>query len=143
MTLITEIGLDLSKFKTAKQFTPYLRLAPNNRVSGGKIISSRTPKGANKFTLSLRNAANSIDRIKVGNLTSFFKRVAYKKGRAVAIKATARKLAVIIWNMAVKKQAYKPIQNEIYEGLVKQKRIAAVKRMMKNSNISFEELGVT
>lgn len=143
MTLITEIGLDLSKFKTAKQFTSYLRLAPNNRVSGGKIISSRTPKGANKFALSLRNAANSIDRIKVGNLTSFFKRVAYKKGRAAAITATARKLAVIIWNMAVKKQAYQPIQNEIYEGLVKQKRIAAVKRMMKNSNISFEELGIT
>ncbi len=64
LTLITEIGSGIGRFKTAKQFTSFLRLAPNNRISGGKIISSRTPKGGNRFAISLRNAANTIDRKK-------------------------------------------------------------------------------
>src|SRR5690606_13411460 len=102
MSFISEIGNDIQKFSTAKEFTSWLRLAPNNRISGGKIISSRTPKGKNKFAIALRNAANTIDRLKGGVLNAFFKRIAYKKGRAAAITATARKLAVIIWHMIKK-----------------------------------------
>ena len=64
LTLITEIGTGIYKFNTAKKISSFLRLAPNNRVSGGKLISSRTPKGANKLALALRNAANTIDRKK-------------------------------------------------------------------------------
>jgi transposase len=108
LTLISEIGTDIYKFKKANQFTSWLRLAPNNRISGGKVISSRTLKGVNKFTLALRDAANTIDNKKEGHLVSFFKRIAYKKGRGAAITATARKMAVIIWKMIVKQEAYKP-----------------------------------
>ena len=64
-------------FKTAKDFVSWLRLAPNNRISGGKILSSRTPKGKNKFALTLRNVANSIDRKKEGHLMLFFKRIEF------------------------------------------------------------------
>ena len=63
-SFLAEVGTDIYKFKTAKQFVSWLRLAPNKRISGGKILSSRTPKGKNKFALILRNAANSIDRKK-------------------------------------------------------------------------------
>ncbi len=143
LTLISEIGEDIHKFESAKQFASFLRLAPNNRISGGKIISSRTPKGANKMALALRNAANTIDRLKKGNLVIFFKRIAYKKGRGAAITATARKMAVIIWNMIVKKQPYQPMETDHYKELVKQKRIASIRKMMKNSNIAMQELSVT
>jgi transposase len=143
LTLITEIGQDIYKFKTDKHFTSYLRLAPNNRISGGKIISSRTPKGSNKFAISLRNAANTIDRLKEGNLLHFFKRIAYKKGRGAAITATARKIATIIWNMIFNKQPYHPMESQHYQKLIKQKRITTIKRLMKKSNITTIELSMS
>ena len=71
-SFLAEIGTDIYKFKTAKQFVNWLRLAPNNKISGGKVLSSRTPKGKNKFALTLRNAANTIDRKKDGYLLMFF-----------------------------------------------------------------------
>jgi transposase len=140
LTLISEIGQDIYKFQSAKQFSSFLRLAPNNRISGGKIISSRTPKGANRFSIALRNAANTIENVKKGPLFNFFKRIAYKKGRGAAITATARKLSVIIWNMIVKKQEYQPIETELYNQMIKQKRITSIRKMMKNSNILINEL---
>jgi len=79
-----------------------LRLAPNNKIMGSKKISSRTSEGKNHFSLALRNAANTIENSKDGFLLMFFRRIAYKKGRTAAITATARKLAVIIWNMIMK-----------------------------------------
>lgn len=143
LTLISEIGLDIHKFNTSKQFCSFLRLAPNNRISGSKVISSRTPKGTNKFALALRNAANTIDNKKEGHLLSFFKRIAYKKGRGAAITATARKLAVIIWNMIVKQEPYQPMNDKLYEEKIKQKRVAIMKKMMRQSNISISELSTT
>lgn len=143
LTLISEIGEGIYKFNTAKQFTSFLRLAPNNRVSGGKIINSRTPKGSNKFALALRNAANTISRKKEGNLLAFFNRIAYKKGRGAAITATARKLAVIIWNMIHKKQEYQPMENHIYKELLKQKEISRINKKMKKMGITTNELSVS
>jgi hypothetical protein len=140
MTFIAEIGNDIYKFKTAKQFTSWLRLAPNNKISGGKLISSRTPKGKNKFAIALRNAANTIDRLKEGALTSFFKRIAYKKGRAAAVTATARKIAIIIWNMITKKLEYQPIKQEHYIEIIKGKRIAAIKKSMKKMGITIDQI---
>jgi transposase len=142
MTFIAEVGVDIYKFKTAKAFTSWLRLAPNNKISGGKLISSRTPKGKNKFTLALRNAANTIDRLKEGALMNFFKRIAYKKGRASAITATARKLAIIIWNMVTKKQCYNPIENNLYLEKVKAQKIFHIKKAMKKLGIQTSELSM-
>ncbi len=71
LALISEIGDGVYKFQSGKQFSSFLRLAPNNTISGGKIISSRTPKGSNRFTLALRNAANTIDNKKQGALSLF------------------------------------------------------------------------
>ena len=143
LTLITEIGQGIYKFETAKQFSSFLRLAPNNRISGGKVISSRTPKGSNRLALSLRNAANTIDRKKEGNLMRFFKRVAYKKGRAAAITATARKLAVIIWNMIMKQQQYDPIPDKCYQDIIKAKAIRSIQKRMKKLGIVTSQLSPT
>jgi transposase len=134
-SFLAEVGTDIYKFKTAKQFVSWLRLAPNNKISGGKILSSRTPKGKNKFALTLRNAANSIDRKKEGYLMLFFKRIAYKKGRGAAITATARKIAVIIWNMIVKKTGYIAVNTQEYIQKMKSKKIAQIKIMMKKYEI--------
>jgi transposase len=72
------------------------------------MLSSKIPKGINRLKIALRNAANAIGNLKDTNLSSFFARISYRKGRTVAIRATARKLAIIIWNMIFKKLLYQP-----------------------------------
>ncbi len=136
MSFLSEIGNDIYKFRTAKHFVSWLRLAPNNRVSGGKTISSKTPRGKNKFALALRNAANTIERKKDGLLVSFFRRIAYKKGRAAAIKATARKLAVIIWNMIIKKTSYVPIDSHEYQEIIKKNKIHYINKTIEKYKIT-------
>ncbi|MBC7569638.1 MAG: IS110 family transposase, partial [Spirosoma sp.] len=91
---------------SAKSFASWLRLVPNNKISGGRIISHRTPTGKSSIAIALRQAANSIGLIANHELSPFFKRIAYKKGRVAAITATAGKLAVIIWNMLTKEEPY-------------------------------------
>jgi hypothetical protein len=110
LCLLTTMGDDIHKFQSAKSFASWLRLVPNNKISGGRIISSRTPSGKSYLASALRQAANSIGNQKDHELTPFFKRIAYKKGRITAITATARKLAVIIWNMLTKAEPYKKQQ---------------------------------
>jgi transposase len=106
LAILCNMGTDIYRFHSAKQFASWLRLVPNNKISGGKIISSRTPLGKNTISTCLRQAANSIGNQKDHPLTPFFKRIAYRKGRGAAITATARKLAVIIWSMIIKSQSY-------------------------------------
>lgn len=140
---ISEVGLDIYKFGSAKRFVNWLRLAPNNKISGGKVLSSRTPKGKHPLGIMLRNAANSVGLRKSGALKSFFNRIAYKKGRAAAITATARKLAVIIWNMVVKKQAYAPMDETAYTEKIRAATIAGIKKRMKRLDLSLSDLAMT
>ena len=108
LTLMSEIGsTGLDKFPSSKHFTSWLRLAPNNKVSGGRIMSSKVQKGSNRLNVALGNAAYAISRLKGSPLHKFYKKIAFKKGSTKAITATARKLAVIIWNMITKKAPYK------------------------------------
>jgi len=130
LTLMSEMGpKGLEKFKSGKHFASWLRLAPNNKISGGKSISRRTPKGSGRLKIALRNAANAIGNLKEGTLANFFKRIAFRKGRQVAITATARKLAVIIWNMVIKKQEYTP--KEKHRFLDEKRKLGLVKRLRK------------
>ena len=85
MTFIAEVGRDIYKFPTKKNFTSWLRLAPNNKKTGDKVISSRTPKGKSIMANAFRIAANTIAQRKDGVLKKIFSRIAYKKGRAAAI----------------------------------------------------------
>lgn len=130
LALISEVGPDgFSKFPTAKHFASWLRLAPNNKISGGKILSNRIPKGSNRLKIALRQAANAIGNLKDTHLSDFFRRVAFRKGRQAAVSATARKLAVILWNMLVKKQPYQPPTEYLF--LDQKRKLGLVKRIKK------------
>lgn len=130
MVLMSEVGIEgIKKFESAKQFASWLRLAPNNKISGGKILSHHLPKGSSRLKLALRHAANAIGQLKEGILADFFKRISYKKGRAVAISASARKLAVIIWSMITKGQTYSPPTT--YLCLDEKRKLGIVKRIRK------------
>jgi transposase len=140
MCFLAEVGDDIKKFATPKQFTSWLRLAPNNKITGNKVVSSRTPKGKNKLAQALRQAANSVEQLKSGALLTFFKRIAYRKGRGAAITATARKIAVILWNMIVHQMPYKPMDERVYHERIRQNMINNIRGKMKRLHISFEDL---
>lgn len=131
LTLMSEIGIEgIKKFPTAKNFTSWLRVAPNNKVSGGKVLSSKVPKGSNRLKIALRNAANAIGNLKDSTpLRDFFQRINFRKGRVSAVSATARKLAVIIWNMVVKGVPY--VNPEGYLFLDQKRKLGLVKRIQK------------
>lgn len=131
LSLMSEVGIDgIKKFTTSKQFCSWLRLAPNNKVSGGKVLSSKVPKGSNRLKIALRNAANAIGNLKDSTpLRDFFHRINFRKGRVSAVSATARKLAVIIWNMVVKGVQY--INPVGYLFLDQKRKLGLVKRIQK------------
>ena len=137
LTLMSELGIEgIQKFNSAKQFSSWLRLSPNNKISGGKVLSSRIPKGSNRTKIALRNAANSIGNLKKDTpLKLFFAKISFRKGRAAAISATARKLAVIIWNMVTKSTPYQKDLGIVDIKKQQEKLIKRIRKQMKNYNI--------
>lgn len=140
LCLLTNLGDDIYKFPTAKSFASWLRLVPNNKISGGRILSSRVKKGKNPLATVLRHAANSIGNQKDHDLASFFKRIAFRKGRVAAITATARKIAIIIWNMIIKSEPYSPHKLEVDNENYKKKKLRNIQRSIHNLDLSQEDL---
>jgi transposase len=142
LTLMSEVGPDgLTKFPTGKQFASWMRLAPNNKISGGKILSSRIPKGSNRLKIALRQAANCIGNMKEANLHNFFIRICIRKGRSAAITATARKLAMIIWNMVVKKVPYNPPNKYEFLDQKRKRKVRETRKLIASYAILPEEIG--
>lgn len=143
MAFISEIGLEgIRKFKTSKEFTAWLRLAPNNKISGGKVLSHHLPKGSNRLKIALRQAANVIGNLKEGHLNDFFRRINYKKGRSTAISATARKLSVIIWNMLVKGEQYQPPTEYLFlDQKRKMKLVSNIRKKIAKFDLKPEDVG--
>jgi transposase len=96
LRLVSEIGTDMSRWPTERHFTSWATLAPYNRVSGGRLLSSRTQPSANRAAAVLRVAAMSLGRTQTA-LGAFYRRLAYRIGKAKAITATARKLAILVY----------------------------------------------
>ena len=142
LTFMSEIGPDgIKKFPTAKHFTSWLRLAPNNKMSGKKTLSRKIPKGSNRLKIALRNAANAVGNLKDSDLGKFFKKIAFRKGRQAAITATARKIAVILWNMVTKKQPYKPkLQYQYLDQ--KRRAIAQLRKKITKFGLNPNDLGI-
>jgi len=141
LDLIAEVGLDLSKFPSAKHFTSWMCICPNRKVSGNKVLSSKSKKNKNRLAYAFRQAANAVGLQKEDTaLTLFFHRIAYRRGRTVAITATARKLAVIVYNMLQKGQPYEPMGTEEYQQLVRQNKLKNIQRTIQKLQIKESEL---
>ena len=137
LNIISEIGLDIHKFKSAKHFCSWLRLSPNNKISGGKILSSRTEKTKSILSKSFKDAANAVGLSKKeDSLSYFFRKIGYKKGRGAAIKATAKKIATITYKMIVEKVPYQPVAQEQYVAQMRQRKIKYLQKDMIKYNIT-------
>ena len=126
-SIITETGIDVTAWPTVKHYTSWLRLAPHNDKSGGKILRSRTLKTQNRANLAYRMAAQSAGRSNTA-IGAFYRRVKAKHGPAVATTATAHKIARIVYFMLKNRTAYVDQGVAAYEQQQRDRTIRNLKR---------------
>ena len=128
LKVISEIGADMTKWPSAKHFASWLGLSPNNRITGGKVISSKTKPSANRAAAALRLAANALHRSDSA-LGAFLRRKKAHLGAPKAITATAHKLARLIYTTMLRYgQEYVDAGAEYYERQYQQRALRAAKR---------------
>jgi transposase len=106
LLIVSEIGVDMSKWRNAKAFCSWLGLCPGNKISGGKVLDSRTCKVINRVATTLRLAAQAIGRSNTC-LGIFYRRKKAHLGPAKATTATARKLACLVYHLLKYKDQYR------------------------------------
>ncbi len=129
--ILSETGFDMSKWPTEKHFTAWLNLAPNNKISGGKVLSSRIPKKKNQAGQVFRLAAYAIQRSN-NWLALFFHRIKSRAGVKKAITATARKIAIIFYKMIKDQVMFNPINIDAYAASFKQRQLKKLERQAKS-----------
>ncbi len=103
--IIAEIGTNMSKWPSAKHFTSWLALSPGNKISGGKLLSSKTLPSSNRTASLLRVCAMSVGRTQT-YLGAFFRRLSSRISKPKAITATARKLAALVYAVLSNRFSY-------------------------------------
>lgn len=130
LEIFAETGKDLCAWENENKFVSWLNLCPNNKITGGKLISSMViKKKAGAATQAFRAAANSVQRSN-NWLGDYFRRMKAKGGNKYAIIAVARKLAIIYYKMVTQKQSFNPIDIEQYREKYKTARIAYLQRQL-------------
>ena len=114
LLIVSEIGVDMSKWRSAKAFCSWLGLCPGNKISGGKVLDSRTRQVVNRVADALRLAAQSVGRTQTC-LGIFYRRKQAHLGAPKATTATARKLACLIYHLLKYKQPYQEPDPAIYQ----------------------------
>jgi transposase len=115
LKLVAECGDDLSAWPSAKHFTSWLCLAPSNKISGGRVLSSRTRRSGSRAAALLRLAAVTVGRTDTA-LGAFYRRLSTRTGKAKAVTATARKIAVLFYNAMRHGMNYVDPGASYYEG---------------------------
>jgi transposase len=142
VAILSEVGFDMSKWPTAKHFTAWLNLAPNNKISGGKVLSSRIPKKKNKAAQAFKMAAFAVQRSK-NWLALFYHRIKARAGTGKAIVATARKIAVIFYQMLRDKVMFKPMRMDEYEKSNKERQLKKLQKQARMLGLELSPLIVT
>lgn len=128
LTIASEIGFDVSAWESAKRFTSWLTFAPNARRSGGKDLRKRAKKiSPNRAAQAFRIAAQTLERSDSA-LGAFFRRIKQRQGRPTAIRATARKLATIVYTMMKNGTEYQDAGADYYEKRYREKLVKSLEK---------------
>jgi transposase len=125
--VLSEVGLNMHKWPTEKHFASWLGLCPENRISGGKVLSTGSRPVQNRASRALRMAAQSL-RTSPSYLGAFFRRMRSKLGPAKATTATAHKLAKIIYHMLKEQTPYREHGAESYLHNEQERRLRQLRR---------------
>ena len=131
LKLVSECGTDLSAWPSAKHFTSWLCLAPSNKISGGKVLSARTRRSSNRAAALLRLAATTVGRTDTA-LGAFYRRLSARVGKAKAVTATARKIAVLFYNALRHGMDYTDPGASYYEERYRQRVLTNLERRAKS-----------
>jgi transposase len=127
MSILGEIGPDVSKFPSVKHFTSWLGLSPNHQGSAGKIKSRRVRRGANRAARAFRTAALGCNHAKHA-LGAFYRRIAMRCGGPKAVIATARKIAERVYRLLKDGREYERRDASAYEESYRKKVLKGLTR---------------
>jgi transposase len=139
LVLLGEVGPDLSRFPTVKQFTAWLGLCPQHQISGGKVQSRRVRPGINRAAQALRLAARSLHHSQSA-LGAFYRRMRSRLGAPKAITATAHKLARLVYALLTKGEAYIGQAMEAYEQAYQARKLQGLSRAAQALGFRLEPL---
>jgi len=140
LMLVSEIGVDMSQWRSAKAFASWLGLCPGSKISGGKRLSSRTRSVANRVSILLRSLAPTIGRTDTW-LGVFHRRMKARLGPAGANTATAHKLAVLIYHLLKHREDYIDVDQLIYVQKFRKNRIARLRKQAEELGLEIIEKG--
>jgi transposase len=130
LKIFSETGRDLGKWPTANCFVSWLNLCPNNKFTGGKLISSKVmKKHPNNASQAFRAAANGLQRTD-NWLGDYFRKMRSKGGQKHAIVCTARKLAIIYYTMVINKVPFMPVNMDEYKEKQRKQQIATLEKKL-------------
>ncbi len=120
LAVISEVGLDMSRFKTDKHFASWLGLCPGTKITGGKVMSGKTKRCANRAAQALRLAAAAL-RSSQSALGAYYRRMSARMDKPKAITAAAHKLARLIYAMLTNGQEYTDRGQDYFEERYRQR----------------------
>ena len=127
LILLSEIGANMKRWRSAKAFSSWLGLSPGSKISGGRVLSARTRKVPSRAATILRVAAKALGKTDTP-LGHFYRRKQAKLGAPKAITATARKLACLVYELIDTRQSYAPPSVVSYNLECRNKQIAALRK---------------
>jgi transposase len=133
--ILSETGVDMSPWRTAKHFASWLCLCPNHKISGGKVLSRRTLKNKNRVRRALQLGARSLHHSDSA-MGAFYRRKRAHLGGPKAVTAAAHKLARIIYTMLKYQVEYVDLGADYYESKYKEREIRKLKQ--KATRLGFE-----
>jgi transposase len=139
LKVIAEVGPDLSRFKSAKQFDSWLGLCPGTKISGGKVLSGASRPSANRLAQALRLAAVSL-RTSQSALGAYYRRMCGRLDKAKAVTATAHKLARLIYTLLTQGTEYLDRGQNDYEARYRERTLHHLKR--RAHSLGFELIAV-
>jgi transposase len=131
LTLASEVGFDMTPWKTEKHFGSWLGLCPGTKISGGKVLNNRTKRNPNRAAQAFRMAAASLYRSQTA-LGAFYRRIKSRAGGKQAVTATAHRIARIYYAMLTKGTSYVELGQQAYEQRYKERRIDHLKVQAKS-----------
>jgi len=129
LTIFSETGVNIKeKFPTEKQFLSWLNVVPNNKITGGKVISSRVRRKKNKAGQAFRDAASALWKAQ-NPIGDYLRRKKAKSGGKQAVVATARKLAAIYYKIVTEKVEFDPIKITKYKERYLREKLKQLEKM--------------
>jgi transposase len=122
LVLTSEVGFDLSPWKTVKHFSSWLSLCPGTKISGGKVLSRKVKRNPNRAAQAFRMAAATLARSQSA-LGAFYRRVKSRTGGKQAITATAHKIARIYYALLTQGTTYVEMGQKAYEQKYQERRL--------------------